>query len=94
MATPLPFAIGDNYLVSNPVDDWRAEFVDTKPPGVVLTASIQFPPSPPAFPIPVPWATTLAVQMDARVAIDLYERLGALIQKMGWPTSTKDLGQS
>jgi hypothetical protein len=84
MTTPFPLPIGAHFLVNNLVDDWRPEFMDTNPPSVVLTASIQFPPSPPAYPTHLPWATTLAVQMDHRVAMRLYEQLGELGRSMGW----------
>jgi len=89
MAVPLPLAVGDHYLVSDLVDDWRAEFADTKPPSVVLTASVQAGPNPPIFPNQGHMATTLAVQMDAQVAMLLHRKLDELGRKMGWLPQTK-----
>jgi hypothetical protein len=83
MATPAALAIGEHLLLADPAVAWRVEFSDTNPPSVVLTASIQAGPQPPIFPGP-PGETTVAIQMDARVAIGLYERLGDLIRSMGW----------
>ena len=87
----LTMAINDHVLVADPVTEWIPEFLDSRIPSVMLTAAVQVGPNPPIFPAPGGRATTLAVQMDARVAIELYEKLGHLIRSMGWPTSTKDL---
>jgi hypothetical protein len=63
---------------------WQAELVDSLPPSVKLTASIQSDPAIPISPIQGPTATSVAIRMDARVAIDLYEKLGELGRSMGW----------
>jgi hypothetical protein len=84
MVNPLAMAVGEHLLLSDPVIRWEALFSDTNPPSVVLTASVRSGPQPPIFPVPDYGATTLAVQMDARVAIELYEKLGALGRSMGW----------
>ena len=87
MALPVAMAVGDHWLISDLVVEWRPEFVDTNPPTVVLTASVQAGPKTPIFPTQGHMATTLAVQMDAGVAVQLYQKLGHLIRSMGWPTS-------
>lgn len=83
MATPASLAIGQHLLFSDPATHWTVEFSDTLPPSVVLTASIQAGPKPPIFPGPS-GETSVAIQMDAQVAIQLYEQLGDLIRSMGW----------
>jgi hypothetical protein len=83
MPTPASLAIGQHLLIADPAVAWKIEFSDTIPPSVILTASIQAGPNPPIYPAPY-GETTVAVQMDARVAIGLYERLGDLIRSMGW----------
>ena len=83
MATPAALAIGEHLLLADPAIGWNVQFSDTNPPSVVLTASIQAGPKPPIFPPPY-GETTVAIQMDARVAIGLYEQLGDLIRSMGW----------
>jgi hypothetical protein len=84
MALPFALAAGDHYLVSDPVESWHADFSDTNPPSVVLTASVLAGPQPPISPNQGGMATTLAVQMDAQVAMQLYKRLGELGRSMGW----------
>jgi len=83
MATPVSLSTGEHTLLSDPVIRWDAQCMDTKPPSVVLTASVQTGPKPPLFPPPHGEAS-VAVQMDAQVAIELYEQLGDLIRSMGW----------
>jgi hypothetical protein len=83
MATPASLAIGQHLLFADPAVRWDVQFSDTNPPSVVLTASMQVGPSPPIFP-PPHGETSVAVQMDARVALQLYEQLGDLIRSMGW----------
>ena len=84
MTVPFAMAIGDHYLVSDPVEYWDGEISNTAPVSVVLTASVQAGPKPPLFPTRGGMATTLAVQMDAGVAMQLYRKLGELGRKMGW----------
>ena len=83
MATPVALAIGEHLLFADPATRWEAQFSDTNPPSVVLTASIATGPTPPMFPGPA-GATTLAIQMNALVAMELYEKLGELGRSMGW----------
>jgi hypothetical protein len=83
MATPASLAIGEHLLLADPAVGWRVEFSDTIPPSVVLTASIQAGPKTPIFSGPS-GETSVAIPMDARVAIGLYEQLGDLIRSMGW----------
>lgn len=89
MATPVALAIGQHLLLAEPAVHWQAQFSDTNPPSVVLTASIAAGPSPPIFPGPA-GATSVAVQMDARVAMQLYETLGELGRSMGWLPQKED----
>src|ERR1700732_4929329 len=58
MATPVALAIGEHLLFADPATRWEAQFSDTNPPSVVLTASIATGPTPPMFPGPAR-ATTL-----------------------------------
>ena len=83
MATPAVLAVGEHLLLADPAVRWNVQFSDTNPPSVVLTALIEAGPKPPIFPPPY-GETSVAVQMDARVAIGLYEQLGDLIRSMGW----------
>jgi hypothetical protein len=76
VALPVAIAVGDHWLISDPVVEWRPEFVNTDPPTVVLTATVQAGPKPPIFPTYGEATTTLAIQMDAGVAIQLYQKLG------------------
>jgi hypothetical protein len=84
MLSTVNLPLGDHTL-SHPVAAWNATFVPlAHPPAVKLTASIEGGPNPPPFPGQGTAATTLAIQMDARVAIALYETLGNLGRSMGW----------
>lgn len=83
MNTPVSMAIGQHMLLNDPVTRWTVEFSDTQPPSVVMTASVGVGPKPPMFPPPY-GETSVAVQMDAEVAMRLYEQLGDLIRSMGW----------
>ena len=85
MPNPLVIAHGADYDLADPVVDWLAHFVDAYPPAVELIASIQVPRQQILRPSRGSTATTLAIQMDARVAIDLYRRIGLLAAQMGWP---------
>ena len=83
MSPAFSFALGDHEL-TEPVVNWSATFVPlAHPPAVKLTASIASGPNLPPFPVPNTTATTLVVQMDARVAIVLYEKLGNLGRSSG-----------
>jgi hypothetical protein len=83
MVVPVSLAIGQHTLLTDPVSRWKIQFSDTHPPSVVLTATIQAGPKPPIFP-PPQGESSVAVQMDARIAIELYEQLGDLIRSMDW----------
>lgn len=83
MAFPVNLPGGEHELIDQVVD-WSATFIDSIPPGVKLTASVASGPIPPIFPTPGPTATTLVIQMDARVASVLYTKLGNLGRSMGW----------
>jgi hypothetical protein len=89
---PLPFSLPlGKHELSQPVVNWSATFVPlAHPPAVKLTASIASGPNSPLFPDPDTAATTLVVQMDARVAIVLYEKLGNLGRSMDWPLPPED----
>jgi hypothetical protein len=94
MATPASLAIGQHLLFADPAVHWEAQFSDTKPPSVVLTASMQVGPSPPIFPTQGHAATTVAIQMDAKVAIELFATLRELARSMGWPLPAEVKRQS
>lgn len=85
MGTPISFAQGDHLTAEQDVVLWKVEFVDAVPPSVRLTASIQSDRNQPRGPSQVPTATSLELTMDARVALDLYRRIGEVAKKMGWP---------
>jgi hypothetical protein len=84
MPVPLIITHGADYDLSDPVVDWVAHFIDANPPGIELIASIQVPRQIPSVPTRGSTATSVAIQMDARVAIDLYRRIGLLAAQMGW----------
>lgn len=64
--------------------EWRIRGVDSHPPQVELIASIATEPTPPPVPLQEQTATTVAIRMDARVAIHLYRRIGLIARSMGW----------
>jgi hypothetical protein len=74
---------GDNEITGFAID-WRADFIDAIPPQAELIASIQSDPTPRIYPNQVRTATTLAIRMDAQVAIELYRRIALLAARMGW----------
>jgi hypothetical protein len=76
---PVTLAVGQNMLLE-PAIHWEVQFSDAQPPSIVLTASI----TPPISPTQAHRATTVALQMDAQVAMQLYEKLGDLGRSMGW----------
>ena len=83
MAIPIALAVGEHLLYADPAIEWAVRFSDTRPPSVVLTASMQAGPKPPLFSPPA-GATSVAIQMDAQVGMGLYEKLGELGRSMGW----------
>jgi hypothetical protein len=77
-------AAGDHQL-GHAVEWWTASYVwGSHPPLIELIASIESDPMLRARPTRGSTAATLAIRMDALVAIDLYEKLGELGRSMGW----------
>jgi hypothetical protein len=87
MSFPVDLPQGDHALAA-PVVHWNAEFVDAIPPAVKLIASIESGRRQTTAPNQGQTATSLAIQMDARVASDLYLRLADLGRRMGWLPQT------
>jgi hypothetical protein len=84
MDIPVILPEGDHDL-AEPVVAWLVHFLDRgADPWVELIASIQSGPRRTTVPNRGQTATSLAIQMDARVASDLYVRLGNLGRSMGW----------
>lgn len=93
MPNPVNLAQGDHEVL-DPAVEWTAHFVDASPPAVELIASIQSGPRQTSLPIRGQTATSLAIRMDARVALNLYRRIGELARTMGWPLPTEDAAQA
>lgn len=83
MKKQITLEMGDHELAL-PVNGWIARYVDSFPPSVQLIASIQAPPRQMTGQSREEKATTLAIPMDARVALDLYRRIGLVAEQMGW----------
>ena len=81
-----------DHQLASPIECWTVSYLPGSdlPPLVELIASIQSSPMLRGRPSRGSTATTLAIQMDARVAIDLYERLGELSRSMGWLPRKED----
>jgi hypothetical protein len=74
-----------DHQLGSPVEEWVASYLwGTDPPLVELIASIKSDPPKLGWPSRGSTGTTLAIQMDARVAIQLYDKLGELGRSMGW----------
>lgn len=74
-----------DHEIQTPVEDWQAGYMQgSHPPLVELIASIQSDPMLRGRLSRGSTATTLAVRMDAQVAMSLYEKLGLLGRTMGW----------
>jgi hypothetical protein len=84
MSVPASLAIGDHVLFADPAVYWEAAVPDTAPSSVVLTASIQIGANPQTLPTQARTATTVAIQMNSQVALQLYGRLYELVRSMGW----------
>jgi hypothetical protein len=84
MPQPLTLADGD-YEFAELIRGWLVHPVDAIPPQVELIASSQDVVGGPVFLSPAQTATTVAIRMDAQVAIDLDRRLREIIRRMGWP---------
>jgi hypothetical protein len=83
---PVPWVIthGADYDLSDPAVGWLAHVVKTNPAQVELIASIRVPLQIPSRPSRGSTATSVAIQMDAQVAIGLYQQIGVLAVQMGW----------
>jgi hypothetical protein len=89
MPFPVNLTLGDHEVLSQ-VLHWDAEWIDVFPPQVRLLASIESPPRQTTAQSLGATATSLAMAMDARTAIRLYERLGDLIREMRWQQYVSD----
>jgi hypothetical protein len=74
-----------DYDLDVPVVGWLVHASDEVPAAAKLIAEVQSLPRDDSALNRGRTATSLAIRMDAWVAIDLYLRLGHLIQRMGWP---------
>jgi hypothetical protein len=83
MANQIALPHGDHELTDQTIG-WLARYRDAHPPQVTLIASIESGPRQMTAPTQGQTATSLAIHMDARVAIDLYRRIGLLARSMGW----------
>lgn len=83
VANQISLAMGD-YELSDQVVAWKVQFVDAIPPAVKLILSIQSPPTQMTGMSQGETATSLALLMDARAALDLHRRIGLLATRMGW----------
>ena len=84
MIQTLNLAAGDHEASMSAVD-WSPSYVyGTHPALVELIASFESEPRAQFAPSRGSTATTLALRMDARVAIELYGTLGELGRSMGW----------
>ncbi len=84
MTVPLSVADGEHVLLSDPAVYWEASVSDTNASAVVLTASIQVGKQPPVSSMLERTASTVEIQMDSQVAIQLYGKLYQLVRSMGW----------
>jgi hypothetical protein len=84
MPFPISLTQGD-HDVPDPVTAWSVSYLTgSHPPLVELIASIQSAPRQMTGLSRGQTATSVGVEMDARVAMELYEKLGDLIRSMGW----------
>jgi hypothetical protein len=83
MALPLFLSQAD-HSIEHPIVAWTATYLDAHPPQVQLVASIESGLRQTTTPSAGQTATSLAMAMDARVAIRLYEQVGDLIRQMHW----------
>jgi hypothetical protein len=75
---------GDHELMTQ-ATSWLTRYRDAHPPQVTLIASIESGPRQMTGLSQGQTATSVAIHMDALVAIDLYRRIGLLAEQMGWP---------
>lgn len=83
---------GDHDL-SDHIVSWTAHHLDAVPPFVELIASIESLSRQTTNPTRAETATSLALRMDVRVALELYRRIGLLADQMGWPLPPQDGGR-
>jgi hypothetical protein len=83
MAFPVVLPMGDHEL-ADPVVHWKVAYKDAVPPEILILASLRSPPRQTANQSQGVTATSLAMTMDAQVALRLYEALGDRIRDMGW----------
>jgi hypothetical protein len=88
--TPVTYPVGSHILIENKPITWAVDYVG---PQVKLTASVRSGPTGSISPISGQMATSVAIQMDVQVAIELYEKLGELGRSMGWLPQRDDVGQ-
>jgi hypothetical protein len=93
MAIPVALAIGEHLLLADPATAWTVQFSEANPASVILTASIQSGPKPPIYPGPL-GATSVAIQMEQQVAMQLYKQLRELGRSMGWLPHIEDASQA
>lgn len=72
------------HVLDEAIVGWTAKLLDTQPPAVELVASLEPGPYEASASNSSQTTATLAIPMDARVAVRLYEELGDLIRDMGW----------
>lgn len=84
MTVPSSLSDGEQVLFADPAVFWEAAVSDKNPPSVVLTASIQIGANPQILPTQARTATTVAIEMNGQVALQLYGRLYELVRSMGW----------
>jgi hypothetical protein len=74
-----------DYEIQEPIVGWSAHYLDASPPMVELIASVRSGPRQTSAPSRGNTATSVAIQMDVQVAINLYQRIADLAHSMGWP---------
>jgi hypothetical protein len=84
MPTVMNLSAGD-HGIDCPAEGCAVEYVwGSHPPLVELIASIESDPKLRGLPSRGSTATTLAIRMDAQVAMELYRRIALLAHSMGW----------
>ncbi len=83
MPRPFSIAVGDHLIVSDPVKQWDIALSNTVPPSVVITASLHSV-KPSIIPDQANTSGAVALHMDARIAMHLFEQLEQLGLNMGW----------
>ena len=73
-----------HHQLAEPVEAWKAEFVEDTVHSVILTAAIRSFPAVPLFGPTGRPATTLAIQMDQAAAMRLFWQIRELAHSMDW----------